>query len=148
MGYTIPEADVLDYPASALYRFHVYSFEWIDNSHFILPPARFVKDPAPYIAVVKERFLEAGWEGDGDIGILWLPPFVFPLAMRVSPRGIAVWHVKQEEDGVSFLLAPRELPFDGLGGTGWPTLPRPCSIGARHPHQAGDADKGTFLCTK
>src|SRR3954467_4242977 len=104
MAYTVPEADVIDYPPSALYSFHVYGFEWIDNLHFILPPAWFVKDAAPYIAVVKERFTEAGWEGDGDIGILWLPPFAFPLALKVPSKGVGVWHTKQVEDGVSFLL--------------------------------------------
>lgn len=118
MGYTVPESEVIDYPASALYRFSVYGFEWIDNLHFVLPPERFVTDAAPYLRVVKERFLEAGWEGDGDIGILWLPPFVFPLALKVPPKGVAVWHVKQVEDGVSFLLSPIELPFEEFGEAG------------------------------
>lgn len=118
MAYTVPESDVIDYPASALCRFHVYGFEWIDNLHFVLPPGRFVKDTKSYLTVAKEKFLEAGWEGDGDIGILWLPPFVFPLALKVPSKGVAVWHVKQVEDGVSFLLSPIELPFEEFGWAG------------------------------
>jgi hypothetical protein len=118
MAYTVPEAEVIDYPPTALYGFHRYRFEWIDNLHFILPPARFVKDAERYVAVAKERFVEAGWWGDGDIGILWLPPFVFPLALKVPTKGVAVWHVKQVEDGISWLLSPIELPFEEFGGAG------------------------------
>ena len=118
MTYTVPDADVIDYQPSALYTFHVYGFEWIDNLQFILPPARFVKNAEQYVAVVKERFLEAGWEGEGDIGILWLPPFVFPLALKVPSKGVAVWHLKQVEDGVSWLLSPIKLPFEEFGGAG------------------------------
>ena len=117
MAYTVPEAGVIDYPPSALYSFHVYGFEWIDNLHFILPPERFTKDARQYVAIVKERFLEAGWEGEGDIGVLWLPPFVFPLQLKVSPKGVAVWHVKQVEDGVSWLLSPIKLPFEEFSGS-------------------------------
>src|SRR4051812_48012327 len=105
MAYTVPETDVIDYSPSALYEFHTYGFEWIDNLHFILPPDRFTKNAERYVAVVKERFLKVGWEGDGEIGVLWLPPFVFPLELRVPTKGVAVWHVKQDEDGVSFLLS-------------------------------------------
>jgi|SRR5688572_27296515 len=116
MAYTIPQHGVIEYPPSALREFHVYGFEWIDNLHFIRPPEEFLPLPGEqlerYLEVAREGFTKAGWHGDGDIGLLWLPPFVFPLALRVRPEGIVVWHVKQEEDGLSWLLSPVPLPFE------------------------------------
>jgi len=112
MSYSVPQDELISYPPSALYYFHVYSFEWIDNLHFILPPKKFTSNADRYVAIVKEKFLEAGWEGEGEIGILWLPPFIFPRALRIPPVGVLVWHVKQVEDGVSWLLSPIELPFE------------------------------------
>jgi hypothetical protein len=35
----------------------------------------------------------------------------------IPPEGVVVWHVKQLEDGTSFLLSPIELGFDAFKGT-------------------------------
>jgi hypothetical protein len=119
MAYTIPKNEVIDYPASALREFRVYCYEWIDDLHFIRSPQEFLPLPEEqlesYLKVVRERFNEAGWHGDGDIGLLWLPPFVFPLSLKINPPGVLLWHVKQEENGVSWLLSPIELPFSEFG---------------------------------
>jgi len=119
MAYTIPKNEVIDYPACALREFRVYCYEWIDDLHFIRPPEEFLPMPEeqlePYLKIVRERFNEAGWHGDGDIGLLWLPPFVFPLSLKINPPGVLLWHVKQEENGVSWLLSPIELPFSEFG---------------------------------
>ncbi len=116
MAYSVAKRSVIDYPASSLREFAVYGYEWIDNLHFVQPPAEFLPSSGEpldaYLAVARERFTEAGWYGDGDIGLLWLPPFVFPLALRIRPEGVVVWHVKQVEDGISFLLSPIKLPFE------------------------------------
>ena len=114
MSFTIDKTKVIAYPASALRDFHVYGYEWIDNLHFVRPLREFIADPTEYVQVAKERFLAAGWDGDGRIGLLWLPPFVFP--QEVSPEGIVVWHAKQTEDGTSWLLSPVPLPFRGFKG--------------------------------
>jgi len=118
MAYTIPKDTVIDYPASALRAFRVYCHEWIDNLYFIRSPGKFLTSPdeqlPQYLAVARERFLAAGWHGDGDIGLLWLPPFVFPLAAGIPTAGVVLWHVKQENDGVSWILSPIELPFESL----------------------------------
>lgn len=111
MSFTVDKTKVITYPPSALRGFHVYGYEWIDNLHFILAPREFIADPTEYVAAARERFLDAGWHGDGRIGLLWLPPFVFPNGQQVSAVGIVVWHVKQEGDGTSWLLSPIELPF-------------------------------------
>ena len=91
--------------------FRVYAFEWIDNLLFVLPPDRFLKDPTAHVAAAREAFLQAGWDGDGEIGLLWLPPFVFPLDFKAPTVGVILWHVKQMEDGISWLISPVDLPF-------------------------------------
>jgi hypothetical protein len=113
MAFTISKDAVITYQPNDLRAFHVHGFEWIDNLHFLVAPSEFVGSRASsYIEVAKERFLEAGWEGDGEVRLLWLPPFAFPLGLQVPPAGVVLWHVKQEEDGVSFILSPFELPFE------------------------------------
>lgn len=113
MAYTIPKHHVLTYAPEALRSFSVYGFEWIDNLHFLAAPEDFIGDGVDaFISIAKEMFTEAGWAGDGDIRLLWLPPFAFPLALGIPPEGIVLWHVKQEEDGESFILSPIKMPFE------------------------------------
>ncbi|RRU19377.1 hypothetical protein EGJ34_05870 [Stenotrophomonas sp. 278] len=113
LAYSIPESEVIQYPPEALKSFNSYGFEWIDNLHFLQDPSRFIDgDPARYVAIAKAQFRKMGWEGDGDVQLLWLPPFVFRRDQRIHSTGVVVWHVKQENDGVSFILSPIELPFE------------------------------------
>lgn len=113
MSFSISKDRVVPYGPEELRNFRVYGFEWIDNLHFLIDPQMFLGSRAEaYEEIAKERFLEAGWAGDGKIQLLWLPPFTFPLNLDVAPEGVILWHVKQEEDGVSFLLAPLALPFE------------------------------------
>ncbi|MBO9829840.1 hypothetical protein J7373_16425 [Xanthomonas sp. A2111] len=113
MAYTIPKHQVLSYAPEALRSFSVYGFEWIDNLHFLADPTDFIADGVEaFIQVANEMFAEAGWAGNGDIRLMWLPSFAFPLALGIPPKGIVLWHVKQQEDGVSFILSPIELPFE------------------------------------
>lgn len=111
MAFSIPAASVIDYSPEVMNSFPVYAYEWIDNLNFVLCPDRFLDDPAAHIAAARKAFLRAGWDGDGEIGLLWLPPFVFPLSANATTNGVTVWHVKQLEDGISWLLAPISLPF-------------------------------------
>lgn len=118
MAYSIPRDQVVKYTPEAIWTFEVYGYEWIDDLWFTHPPSDFLGDRAgEYVAVARQRFLQAGWEGDGEIVLLWIPPFVFPLEPSVAPEGVVVWHVKQDEDGVSFLLSPVKLPFDEFAGS-------------------------------
>jgi hypothetical protein len=130
MAFSVPASSLIEYPPSAMASFPMYAFEWIDNLHFVLPPDRFILDPSAYIAAARTAFLEAGWDGDGEIGVMWLPPFVFPLGSRSSWVGVMLWHVKQLEDGISWLLSPIELPFEGFArwiAESW-TPPDPASV--------------------
>lgn len=115
-GYTVLPSALIDYPPSALLDFVVYGVEWIDNLHFILPAERFVEASHEYVETARVLFLAAGWDGDGEIGLLWLPDFVFPVNDSPGTNGMLLWHVKQEEDGTSYLLSPRLLPFETFAG--------------------------------
>ncbi len=115
-AYSKDLSELLPYSVEAVAGFHLYGYEWIDNLHFLLSPARVIADTArrgKLETAVKSRFMnEAHWEGTGRLSLLWLPPFVFPLGLRVPPEGVIVWHVKQHEDGISCLLSPVPLPFE------------------------------------
>lgn len=120
-AFTLPAEDVISYEPSELENFQVYGFEWIDNLHFLQDPAMFLgQRSVEYIKTAEERFRQIGWQGDGEVNLLWLPPFVFPLELRIPPEGVVVWHVKQVEDGVSYLLSPVGLPFPEFSGATQP----------------------------
>jgi len=56
-------------------------------------------------------FLDAGWAGDGRIELMWIPPFMLEgRQIAAFTLGVTIWHVKQFEDGTSWLLSPIELP--------------------------------------
>jgi hypothetical protein len=114
MGYTIAPSEVIDYPAEKLQDFYSYTIEYIDNRLFCIPAEKLLGTLAArsYIEIAKVRFGESDWDGDGEIELLWLPSFVFPLSSNIPPTGVVIWHVKQMEDGISYLLSPVELPFE------------------------------------
>lgn len=120
-AFTLPAEDVISYEPSELENFQMYGFEWIDNLHFLQDPAMFLgQRSVEYIKTAEERFRQIGYQGDGEVNLLWLPPFVFPLELGIPPEGVVVWHVKQVEDGVSYLLSPVGLPFPEFSGATQP----------------------------
>jgi hypothetical protein len=115
MAYSVAKNSLIKYPPSALKGFYLYGYEYVDCLHFLHEPGEFIETPEllpEYLHEASTLFLEAGWAGDGDIQLLWLAPFVFPLAMNVGWEGIILWHVKQKEDGMSWILSPIQLPFE------------------------------------
>ena len=116
MSYTIAPSEVVDYPAENLREFYSYSFEYIDNRLFCISAEQLLGTlvARTYVEISKDLFREAGWDGDGEIELLWLPSFVFPWSSDVPPTGVVIWHVKQIEDGISFLLSPIKLPFEAF----------------------------------
>jgi hypothetical protein len=58
---------------------------------------------------VSALFKENGWEGDGNIGLIWLPPFVG--VGGEDTYGSHIWHVKQGNNGTSWLASEYRLPF-------------------------------------
>jgi hypothetical protein len=97
----------------------VYEYTFLDDLSFILSPEEFARTRVfPRIATdelndlveaVKSKFLSAGWEGDGDLGIIWMPPFVDFGEENI--HGNYIWHVKQSNNGISFILSEREIEF-------------------------------------
>lgn len=89
------------------------SYEWIDNLNFTINPEECLENAEEYISVAKEMFLDAGWNGDGEVELMWIPPFMFKdVQIKEFTIGITIWHVKQLEDGISWLLSPISLPFE------------------------------------
>lgn len=111
MAYSVAKHEMIDYPPETLRDFDVRAYEWIDNLHFTLAPDDCLDNAAPYVETAGQLFLAAGWAGDGDIGLMWIPPFCLPCdeTQWLYTKGIVIWHVKQEEDGTSWLLLPKEL---------------------------------------
>lgn len=108
-------SELIDYDVTAIEGSHLYNFEWIDNLNFLRPPADLITDCSRrkrIEAAVARRFSSEGWEGTGKLSILWLPGFVFPMKCDIPEEGILMWHVKQHEDGISWLLSPIPLPFE------------------------------------
>jgi hypothetical protein len=101
-------------------------YEYLDDL-FFMPKAREVfrnwTHGEKLIQKVEQKFRDRGWEGDGEMQLLWLPPFIaksyFPRRpipgtewFHTDRCGFYALHVKQEEDGISFLASPKRLELD------------------------------------
>lgn len=96
--------------------FFTYSYQFIDNLSFIIPAETYLREhnlpeSDKYIEEVKRLFVEHGWEGDGELGIIWLPPFI---GLDEDTSGFCLWHVKQSNNGTSWIASPKKLPFDAF----------------------------------
>lgn len=93
--------------------FTYYTHSPIDMLDFI-PDAETLLQDIPnkdeILDQVHHVLLKAGWEGDGEIGLIWIPPFMLPT----DSFGTCIWHVKQSNNGTSFLASPMQLPKDEL----------------------------------
>jgi len=101
------KSKIITYPPGTLRTFSVEAYQWIDNLNFTINPEECLKNAEEYLSIAREMFLDADWDGDGKIELMWIPPFM----LRSSPTaeltlGVTIWHVKQLEDGVSWLLSP------------------------------------------
>ncbi len=96
---------IIEYDPIHLNHFVVTSYEWIDNLCFTINPSECLENAEEYLEIVKNKFLNEGWFGDGEIELIWIPPFMFE-GTRTSNfiKGKIIWHVKQKEDGISWLL--------------------------------------------
>jgi hypothetical protein len=97
--------------------YHVYTYTFLDDlsciqspfEHFQYEERDRIEDA---VQLVGDRFREFGWEGDGSIGIIWLPPFV-DVGIE-GTWGTYIWHVKQQNNGISFLASDVYLDFKRL----------------------------------
>jgi len=87
----------------------VYDYHHIDDPDCTIDPDTLLSDGmeksseeiAEIKAAVENRFKEAGWEGDGQLGLMWIPPFFIPG--DETTWGTYIWHVKQSNNGTSFI---------------------------------------------
>lgn len=81
----------------------VETYQFIDNLEHIISPREIYVDSQYEILIneVKQAFINAGWEGDGEIGLIWIPPFINHHSN--DTMGEYIWHVKQKNNGISFL---------------------------------------------
>ncbi|MGA7568986.1 MAG: hypothetical protein WBW53_23230 [Terriglobales bacterium] len=58
----------------------IQQYQFLDDLSFIRNPADVYKSEKgelkQFIVALRTQFKKAGWEGDGEIGVIWLPPFV------------------------------------------------------------------------
>jgi hypothetical protein len=118
---------MIKYSEKEVEGFHCYIYEWIDELGFCLRPSDGVRNWESYEAAVKEKFRSHGWSGNGHVQLMWLPPFALKgvLADGVDSflskvgeswtSGLVLWHTKQKEDGLSFILSPVRLEIPDLG---------------------------------
>ncbi|MBU8845732.1 hypothetical protein KNR15_20430 [Alkalihalobacillus gibsonii] len=95
----------------SLEKWFVYEYEHIDYLDMIEPIPMEKPNGEELIAELKQIFKNEGWEGDGEIGAIWLPPFLFYNNYNVSSHGYWVYHVKQQNNGTSFIASRLLLPF-------------------------------------
>ena len=79
-------------------RLYIYCYHHLDDLSFVRKPSEVFRELGPsdlksLVDAVKSRFLSAGWEGDGNVGLIWLPPFV-DTGIE-DTWGTYLWHVKQ-----------------------------------------------------
>ena len=95
--------------------FFVYSYHFIDDRLFFLNARETLGEfPDGYAIVrVAEMLLKRhGWEGDGTLELLWLPPF---MGVGVEDTyGVVCFHVKQSNNGTSWFASKYALPFESL----------------------------------
>ena len=92
----------------------VYRYEHLDDLSFVRRPEDVYMDMGPDAleqrrATVRAALLSAGWEGDGDLGLIWLPPFVD--IGEEDTWGTYLWHVKQSNNGTSWIASECPLTF-------------------------------------
>lgn len=98
-------------------KYYVYHYEYIDDLSF-MPDARTYlsadtdKEAAAWLEAISERLKRSGWEGDGCIKVMWLPPFA---DVGVGDTyGTYVYAVKQSNNGMTWLASPVPLTYKRL----------------------------------
>ena len=100
--------------------YEVYQYQHVDCLEF-MPSAEAVLQNVPnriqVLEAVHRKLRASGWEGDGEIRMMWIPPFVG--AGVEDTWGLAVWFVKQYNNGTAFMASPVSLPFSRLLEQQW-----------------------------
>ena len=93
--------------------FYVYQFHFVDCFEFLNFIASPKSEQYQYeLKEVKQAFLLAGWEGDGEIIFVWIPPFATTL--EDDNFGKMLWYVKQSNNGTSWIASREKLDMPKL----------------------------------
>jgi hypothetical protein len=106
--------------------YHYYGYEYLDDLSFMrLASEVFAGWPhaSELIENVSGKLKELGWEGDGEFQVMWFPPFAG--AGEQDHFGTYCLHVKQKNDGISWIVSPVTLPFHRLFQPDNAKYPRP-----------------------
>lgn len=103
--------DLLEDP-SQMQSYYVYTYEHIDILNFLPPASDMLGKYTGCDELLKQAadlFSRNGWEGDGEIRLMWFPPF---LKIGVEDTwGTLAWFVKQSNNGTSFIASPVPIPY-------------------------------------
>jgi hypothetical protein len=95
--------------------YHYYSYEYLDDLSFMRPASEVFggwPQASELIQSVSSKLKELGWQGDGEFQVMWFPPFAG--AGDHDNFGAYCLHVKQSDDGISWIASPVTLPFHRL----------------------------------
>ncbi|RZJ38389.1 MAG: hypothetical protein EOO18_03490 [Chryseobacterium sp.] len=130
---------IIPYFPEDIKNFFVYDYEWIDELFFLKRIDEILDSYESYESELKKKFIDRGWSGEGEVNNVWIPPFAMSGIIKYgedgflkkyydsslvgnlekSPkswtRGLLLWHVKQKDDGISFICSPLELNIPGYG---------------------------------
>lgn len=101
--------------------YYTYQYHFIDDFEGIFPISKNLLshyNGPKLVKSVEAKLLDAGWEGDGTLRLIWLPPFL-SATLNNSYYGVYVWHVKQSNNGTSWLASRVPLDFDELLKQQW-----------------------------
>ena len=103
--------------------YHVISYQQIDDLRCFHPLVDVFKDPElpasseDFIQVellqkeIAKLFRDKGWEGDGTIRVFFVPPCFSRHGDKRDPTCIEIYHVKQQNNGTSWLAIPKDFEF-------------------------------------
>lgn len=101
----------------------VYTYRHDDDRQGWIPLASFSFDStsgpqkevpsAALIEKVTTTFKECGWEGDGELGAMMVPPF---FSSDGQTHWFPIFHVKQSHRGTSWIASEHELSTENLEG--------------------------------
>lgn len=98
---------------------YIYIYEWIDDLTFVRC-ANYFND------VIRDSLIEAGWDTTGKLQEIWIPPFAIGALLdepvefgfdltKAWKSGMILWHVKQQTDGLSFIISLKKLNLPDFG---------------------------------
>jgi hypothetical protein len=91
--------------------FFVYMFHHDDDRSGYVPVVPEGKSDLD--SGLRAAFTEAGWEGDGTIVQVLVPPYFTPECRQITLNWFPIYFVKQENNGTNWIASKYELGFAG-----------------------------------